>query len=290
MEAPVIVGFDGSAAAHSAVHYGAREARRRGTDLHIMHVLGFPVILPPFHAPYDQGFQGPRAAMLDLLGKVAYEVQQEHDGLRVTTRLLDGPASAVLLDASRSAHLLVVGHRGSGGFAALLTGSVATQVAGHAHCPVVIVRDYDHLSDDGPIVVGADGSPGSRRAAEIAFRQAQYRGAEVILTYQTARPSTAGAIATSSLPFWATVGDSAAGPHGVSARYPEVDYRVEVVAGDSAAAALIDVSSRVSAGLLVVGTRGLGGFRGLVTGSTSRSLIDHAPCPLMIVPTNPDHD
>ncbi|MFC7535586.1 universal stress protein [Actinoplanes sp. GCM10030250] len=287
MNAPVVVGFDGSATARSAVHYGAREAQRRGCELHIEHVLGWPVILPPFHAPYDKYDQGPRTAMLDLLAKAAHEVQQEYADLPVTTHLLDGSAGAVLRDASRSAQLLVVGHRGSGGFAGLLTGSVATQVAGHAHCPVIVVRGDDHVSDDGPIVVGTDGSSGSRTAAEAAFAQARLRDTEVVLAHQPARRSSAGAIATSNLPFWATVGDSSAGAHGISDQHPDVEYRTEVVSGESAAAALITFSRRISAGLLVVGSRGLGGFSGLVMGSTSRSLIDHAPCPVMVVPSAP---
>ncbi|WP_328475089.1 universal stress protein [Actinoplanes sp. NBC_00393] len=282
MNAPVVVGFDGSATARSATLYAAREAQRRGTALQIIHALGWPVILPPFHAAYDLHDQGPRAAMLDLLAKAAHEVQQEHPTLQVTTQLLDGPAGATLLDASRNAQLLVAGHRGSGGFAGLLTGSVATQLAGHAHCPTVIVRG-DDLSDDGPVVLGTDGSSGARLAAEAAFAQARLRNAELVLAYQSARTSSAGAIVTSNLPFWATVGDAAAGAHGVSARYPSVDYRTEVVSADSAAAGLIAVSRRISAGLLVVGSRGLGGFGGLILGSTSRSLIDHAPCPVMVV-------
>jgi nucleotide-binding universal stress UspA family protein len=287
MNAPVVVGFDGSATALSAVLYGAREAKRRGCALQIIHALGWPVILPPFHAPYDQHDQGPRAAMLDLLAKAAHEVQEEHPDLPVTTHLLDGSASAILLDASRRAQLLVVGHRGSGGFAGLLTGSVATQVAGHAQCPVVIVRG-DHLSDDGPVVVGTDGSSGSRAATEAAFTQARLRDVELVLAYHSARRSSAGSIVTSTLPFWATIGDSAAGTHGISAQYPNVSYRTEVVSGDSPAAALMAFSQRVAAGLLVIGSRGLGGFRGLVMGSTSRSLIEHAPCPLMVVPSPND--
>ncbi|BCJ50509.1 universal stress protein [Actinoplanes sp. NBRC 14428] len=284
MIAPVIVGFDGSATARSAVHYGAREAQRRGCALQITHALGWPVILPPFHAPYDLHDQGQRAAMLDLLAKVAHEVREECTGLPVTTRLLDGPASSILVDASRNAQLLVVGHRGLGGFAGLLTGSVATQVAGHARSPVVIVRGDDHLSDDRPIVVGTDGSSGSRTAAEAAFTQARLRDVELILAYHSARRSSAGAIPTSTVPFWATVGDGAAGTHGISARYPDVKYRTEVVSGDSAVDALMDFSQRIAAGLLVIGSRGLGGFSGLLMGSTARSLIDHAPCPVMVVP------
>jgi nucleotide-binding universal stress UspA family protein len=86
------------------------------------------------------------------------------------------------------------------------------------------------------------------------------------------------------------VGDAAAGALGVGARYPNVKYRTEVVPGHSVAAALIALASRTSAGLLVVGSRGLGGFRGLVMGSTSRNLIEHAPCPVMVVPAIHDVD
>ena len=80
------------------------------------------------------------------------------------------------------------------------------------------------------------------------------------------------------------MGDPAAGALGVGARYPDVKYRTEVVPGDSVASALITFARRTSAGLLVVGSRGLGGFRGLVMGSTSRNVIEHAPCPVMVVP------
>jgi nucleotide-binding universal stress UspA family protein len=286
MSAAVVVGFDGSTVALSAVHYGAQEAQRRGSGLRIVHALGWPVILPPFHAPYDQHDQGPRAAMLDLLAKTAREVETEHPGVPVSTRLIDGSPGEVLVDASREAQLLVLGHRGLGGFAGLLVGSVAAQVAGHARCPVVVVRG-DRPPDGAPVVLGTDGSPGANRAAEVAFAQAQLRDVELILAHhQPARKSSAGAAVTSNPGFWATVGDTGAGALGTGARYPDVKYRTEIVQGDSVASALIDFARRAPAGLLVVGSRGLGGFHGLVMGSTSRNLIEHASCPVMVVPAD----
>jgi nucleotide-binding universal stress UspA family protein len=288
MNAPVVVGFDGSAPAQSAIHYGAREAMRRGCDLRIVHAFGWPVFLPPFHAPYDQHDQGPRAAMLELLAQTAYQVQADHSGLSVTTRLIDGSPGAVLVDASREAQLLVVAHRGWGGFAGLMVGSVAAQIAGHTRCPVVVVRGDDPL-DGAPVVLGTDGSPGANRAAEVAFAQAQLRDVELILAHQQpARARAAGAIATGNLAFWATVGDAGAGALGAGARYPDVKYRTELVPGDTVASALITFARRARAGLLVVGSRGRGGFRGLVIGSTPRNLIEHAPCPVLVVP--PPHD
>ena len=284
MNTPVVVGFDGSATARSAVQYASGEAVRRGCDLRIIHGLGWPVILPPFHAPYDQHGRGPRAAMLDLLAQTAREVQADHPTLSVTTRLIDGSPGAVLVDASRDAQLLVVGHRGSGGFAELLVGSVAAQAAAHAHCPVMVVRG-DTAPDGAPVVLGTDGSPGANRAAEVAFAQAHLRDVELILAHhQPGQRKLADAIAPGNPGFWATVGDPAAGALGVGARYPKVKYRTELAPGESVASALITFAGRTSAGLLVVGTRGLGGFRGLVMGSTSRTLIEHAPCPVMVVP------
>jgi nucleotide-binding universal stress UspA family protein len=288
MSAPVVVGFDGSKTALSAVHYGAREALRHDCGLRIVHAFGWPVILPPFHAPYDQHDQGPRAAMLDLLAQTAHDVQADHPHLSVTTRLIDGSPGGVLVDASRDAQLLVLGHRGLGGFVGLLVGSVAAQATGHARCPVVVVRG-DDPPEGAPVVLGTDGSPGANRAAEVAFAQAQLRDVELILAHhQPAGKSSAGASVTGNPGFWATVGD--AGALGAGARYPDVKFRTEVVPGKSVASALITFARRTSAGLLVVGTRGLGGFRGLVMGSTSRNLVEHASCPVMVVPAVHDAD
>jgi nucleotide-binding universal stress UspA family protein len=280
MNAHVVVGFDGSATAQSAVHYGAQEALRRGCDLRIMHAFGWPVFLPPFHAPYDQHDQGPRAAMLDLLAHTAHQVRADHPGLSVTTRLIDGSPGAVLVDASREAQLLVVAHRGWGGFAGLLVGSVAAQIAGHTRCPIVVVRG-DDPPEDAPVVLGTDGSSGANRAAEVAFAQAQRRDVELILAHhQPARASSVGAIAVGNPGFLATVGDTGAGALGAGAWYPNVKYRTELITGDTVASALVTFARRTSAGLLVVGSRGRGGFRGLVMGSTPRNLIEHAPCPV----------
>jgi nucleotide-binding universal stress UspA family protein len=81
------------------------------------------------------------------------------------------------------------------------------------------------------------------------------------------------------------VDEFTAGVRGVAERYADVKWRVKVVHGDSAATALMAVAGGKEAGLLVVGSRGAGGFRAVVMGSTSRTLIEHAPCPVMVVPS-----
>lgn len=273
--APVIVGFDGSAAAHDAVGYGAAEALLRGCELHLVHAFGWPLIYPPFGAGYDPHDHGPRAAMLDAVAQTARATERAHPGLSARSRIVDGSPGGVLVTASHDARLLVVGHRGAGGFAGLLAGSVGMQAAGHAHCPVVIVRGSSGPAD-APVVLGVDGSPGARDAADAAFAHARRRGAEILVVHH--QPADADLQPPAEDRLAASVRD-------VADHYADVKWRTEGLrGGDSAATALMAAADERGAGLVVVGSRGIGGFRAMVMGSTSRTLIEHAPCPVMVVP------
>jgi nucleotide-binding universal stress UspA family protein len=286
MNAPVIVGFDGSASARVAVRYAANEALLRGCDLHLFHAFGWQLIYQPFGAEYDPHERGPRVAMLNLLEQTARDVERDDPRLRVQTRLVDGSPGGVLVAASRDAELLVVGHRGLGGFTGLLAGSVGIQAAGHAHCPVVVVRG-EVGSTEAPVVLGVDGSAGARAAAEAAFAQAQRRRAELLVVHHQSPHTSraqAEAVAAGHDSRLSTVDEFAVSVRGVPERYADVKWRGEVVHGDSAPTALMAAASGTGAGLLVVGSRGVGGFRAMVMGSTSRTLIEHAPCPVMVVP------
>jgi nucleotide-binding universal stress UspA family protein len=291
MSAPVLVGFDGSTSARAAVQYGAGEALLRGCDLRLVHAFSWPLIYPPFGAEYDPNDHGPRVAMLKLLKVMARDVQREHPGLAVDTRIVDGSPGGVLVAASSDAAMLVVGHRGMGGFTGLLAGSVGIQTTGHAHCPVVVVRGEPITTglhpSNAPIVLGFDGSRSAETAADAAFAQAQRWDVELLVVHHhrphTARSEAEAAVAGHYPPPCTT--DEFAARLGVAAAgYGDVKYRTEVVHGDSPATALIAAARSVRAGLLVVGARGVGGFRGLVMGSTSRSLVEHAPCPTMVIP------
>jgi nucleotide-binding universal stress UspA family protein len=291
MSAPVVVGFDGSPSAHAAVRYGVGEALLRGCGLRLVHAFSWPLIYPPFGAGYDPQDHGPRVAMLELLTVTARDVRREHPELPVDTRIVDGSPGGVLVAASSQAAVLVVGHRGMGGFTGLLAGSVGIQVTGHAHCPVVVVRGEPPATarqpTDTPVVLGFDGSASAHAAANAAFTQARLRGVHLLVVYHhpphTARAEVEAAVAGHGPPP-CTTEEFTTSLHVTAAAYDDVTYRTEVMHGDSAATALIAAAGSVGAGLLVVGARGVGGFRGLVMGSTSRSLVEHAPCPVMVTP------
>jgi nucleotide-binding universal stress UspA family protein len=271
MSEPVVVGFDGSAAAEAAVRHGAREAVQRDTELRLVHAFGWAVLLAPMSPSYDYSEHGPRAAALDLLDRTARAVRDEWPQLPVTTRLIDGSPGAVLVEASRDSQHVVVGHRGIGGFAGLLAGSTAMQIAGHAACPVTVMRGAAK-PDDAVIVLGMDGSAHALAAAEVAFANARRQGVELVVLHHDHAPSQTQPDAVT------------AQIEQLAQRFSDVKYRRDVADGTTAATALIDAANRLHAGAIVVGSRGRGGFRGLITGSTSRALIEHAGCPVTIAP------
>jgi nucleotide-binding universal stress UspA family protein len=73
--------------------------------------------------------------------EIVKEAADRHGQLQVTVLTVSGVPADEIIKASENADLVVVGARGAGGFARLSMGSVSSQVAHHAHCPVVIVRE-----------------------------------------------------------------------------------------------------------------------------------------------------
>jgi nucleotide-binding universal stress UspA family protein len=278
---PVVAGVDGSAEALTAAEVAVGEARQRRVPLVLTHAFTWPLIWPPLTKGYHPTDPLPRTKAHQLLARAAEHLRDQGgaEGVpEVQTRLADGHAAAILVDASRAAALVVVGHRGSGGFTQLLAGSVAIHTAAHAYSPVMVVRGK--ITESGaPIVLGFDGSTGARLAAEFAFATASRRDAPLaVVTVWPSDRAWPDAVAGYPAPPAPAVLDSLG---DLPSRYPDIPVRVKVIAGGSAAAALAGAAD--AAGLVVVGSRGFGGLRGLLLGSVGRALIEHAPCPVAIV-------
>lgn len=123
------------------------------------------------------------------------------------------------------------------------------------------------------IVVGVDGSSGSRRALEWALQEAQLRQVDVRLVYAiAARPSAYPDEAMEMLS--QALADAGGAP-------PDVSVERSATFGSPAQLLL---QHAAEAELLVVGTRGRGGFAGLVLGSVSQQVVQHSPCPVVVVP------
>jgi len=286
---PIVVGVDGSAVATEAVRWAAREAVRRDLPLVIVHVCA----LVPIGTPYAGPFIGYKSVVAEegmrWLAAAKETATEAAPPVRVSTELTNGWAAEHLIGRSASVDLVVLGSRGLGGFTGLLAGSVAVQVAAHGHCPLVVVRGADPQTPprpDGPIVVGVDGSPAGEAAIPFAFEAADARGVPLVAVHTWTDQAIPIGWQSTLATNWKTIReehrkllDERLAPF--QARYPEVAVQPDV-AVDGPARRLLDHAR--TAQLVVVGTRGRGGFRGLLLGSTSQALIQHAPCPVAVVP------
>ncbi|GGS08713.1 hypothetical protein GCM10010169_61920 [Micromonospora fulviviridis] len=280
-----MVGVDGSSTSLTAAEHAARAAVARSRPLHLvhgyLHPLGYGVPLNP----YDLGVPAPTEEAQKMLEQVATELVGRHPTLRVQVRQVAGGPGATLVEESRRAELVVVGSRGVGGFAGLLLGSVSNQVAQHAHCPVLVVRPAEQpIPVRGPVLVGVDGSESAGYAVRLAADEAVRRDADLVLVH--VRPPERGGAAPERAAEAEAAGqaESAELLAGAAARiradHPVLNVVERPVPAASPEQALVEASGE--AALVVVGSRGRGGFAGLLLGSVSQALVQHAHCPVLV--------
>ncbi len=138
----VAVGVDGSASSLRALALAAEETERRQAVLHIVRAWSMrtaprPADCPIGTVPSMDQYQ--QTVVEDLQRLVANKLGTD-PGFPVELHVVHSPSPQSLLSASKGADLLVVGHRGRGGFTGLMLGSVAEQCVRHAACPVMVVR------------------------------------------------------------------------------------------------------------------------------------------------------
>jgi nucleotide-binding universal stress UspA family protein len=278
----IVVGTDGSEQSRTTVRWAAAQARLRSAPLKIL--TAYPWNGPPEALDGVGELPGPVAQRFgQLAAAAAAEARAQQPGIEVTGAAVIGDPATALVEAGRTAAMLVVGNRGRGGFASLVLGSVSQHVATHATGPVVVVRGRADTAS-GPIVVGVDGSASAQRALALGFDEAQRRGCDLlaVLSY----PLPPYAMDVTPLPYdpdaaWhdaASCLDAAVTPW--RDKYPTVPVKTLAEPG-SPARNLIDVSGNAT--LLIVGNRGHGALVGSLLGSVGQQLLHHADCPVMIV-------
>ncbi len=279
----VIVGVDGSSGAASSLRWARSLSTRREWPLRAVLAWGYldqhHAGLPTFDPNYgdDDAAAALDAFVVEALGDDAAGVEK--------VAVCDLPARALLEQAS-DGDVLVVGARGLGGWKGLLLGSVSQHVLHHATVPVAVVREGESAErGHGRVVVGIDGSATSVGALEWAVAEAASRGAqlEVVHSWQMviAGPSPY-AVALDPQPFEDSarfILDDTIAKVDLGALASEP---IRTVAAGSARSTLLDAAEQ--ADLLVVGARGMGGFRGMLLGSVSHAVAQHAACPVVVTP------
>jgi nucleotide-binding universal stress UspA family protein len=140
----VLVGVDGSPESGAALRYAVAEADRRGARLRVVSTY-FPEY--SVHGRTQPVTASEGAIEVDLEKETRRMVEDALAGDSpqppVEIVVAAGPAAGVLIDKSAEVDVLVLGHRGRGGFASMLLGSVGMQCVLHARCPVIVVRPRD---------------------------------------------------------------------------------------------------------------------------------------------------
>ncbi|KAB2352591.1 universal stress protein [Actinomadura rudentiformis] len=275
MTEPIIVGADGSRHADRAVEWAADEAARRNRSLHIVHTVARRPYDIPLYPPRDEREAEARAGqqVIDAAEKLAGARQP---GVHVTSEVVAAGTVPVLCDRSARAFETVVGHRGLGGFASLLLGSVGLRMAERAAGPVVIVRGETGRSE---VAVGI-GDAGDSAALEYAFEAASLRGARlrVVRAYQIPDRLQRSGEPISLRELEESVRWQVIEAHAPwRRRFPDVDV-VEEIIRDHPVAALAEVSRQV--GLLVVGSHA--GLHAPRLGSVSHGIVHHSHCPVAV--------
>lgn len=278
----VVVGVDGSADAGAAADYAAWEAERRGEALRLVNgFLDFEASAE--RAPAVRAMvEAARAQGETVVTDAAEAVRSRHATLGVECAAVAGEPRSVLIDESVQATLLVLGSRGLGRFKGMLVGSVSWQVVSYAAGSVIVVpaggEEPRPQPVPGPVVVGVDGSAPSDTAIAFALDEATMRGGQVVAVYvrnaMRETPEDASRVLADA------VAGQVDGDSAVPVEQLVVDARNE-------AKALLKTSDERGAGLVVVGSRGRGGYAGMLLGSVSHAVLHRSRRPVAIVRPGP---
>ncbi|MGF0311958.1 universal stress protein [Rhodococcus sp. IEGM1428] len=285
---PTVVGVDGSAAALDAVRWAVLDARLHLSDVLLVSAISLPKALTGVGILPEPVVQQSRSEIRSILDEAVELATRESTTVSVDTVSSENPAVATLLDLSATARMVVIATRGIGGAEQRSLGSIGFAVTTHARCAVTVVRGWsgDGVDATHPVVVGVDGTKASAAAVALAFDEASARSAPLTAVHSWSDADLSVGFPIRGLE-WPENRPAADGqlarmlePH--TRRYPTVQVRT-VVVKDRPVHALLDHAQ--GAQLVVVGSHGRGGYAEMMLGSTSRSLLARAHCPVTVVPS-----
>ena len=277
-EGAVLVGYDGSGDSELALSWGDRLAADRGRPLHVMISEVDPTQILEITGDWH----------VEKMARLRRDAEDRLKGARSTqtsVEVVEKPPSEALITSSQHASLVVVGARGHSLVSGVVLGSVSQHVARHAFCPVVVTRP-PRDPDSTRVVVGVDGSGGSKRALDFAFDHASRSGGPLTVIHGW-RNLSRGTGVSAGYPLDSDADEVNMAERiiteslaGFAERYPDVHVTEEAI---PVAPHRVLADASQSASLLVVGSRGLGAFAGLLLGSVSQALLHHAECPVAVV-------
>lgn len=281
----ILVGVDGSHASYKATWWAANYAKHAGLTLQIVCAYSLPSYAAvSFDATYtamgdDNAAHSDAQEILSKAKAIADE-----QGVEATTLIVTGDPASVFVELSRNYNLIVIGNRGKGGLAERLLGTTSSSLPAYAYCPIVVVPYTD---DDGnlmhlnntitKVAVGSDESKWGLKALEIAANFAAAWDAE--LDVISAVPNMKGSDDEGVMASFKDDLEVRIKP--LEEALPDLKINKQIVPGPAVGAL---TKASYDHDVVVVGSRGRGGFTGLLLGSTSQGLLQHAVGPVYVVP------
>lgn len=275
----IAVGIKDSTQSEAALIWAGRRAEQRSVPLTIVHVVDDRWLIEP--SSWRDSFRRSGEKLLEAASARIGDLFN----IDVTTELLVGSVAASLGQYARNTSLMVVGS-GSPHLGGTLTDR-ALQIAGASEGPVAIVGAIDDYQDRHGVVVGVDGSEHSLKAVAFAAAEADRDGQEltVLHAYNAPEPSTDAGLAPAELRRLINdqerliLSETIA---GLSVSYPDLPVKKVSEPHKEPVRALVEAS--VNARLLVLGSRGRGGFSRMLLGSTVHGVLTHMACPTIVIP------
>ena len=293
-----LLATDGSREAGRAAQMAVELSRSLGSELHTVYVEPLPspyafpestIIDPDFrHEMRERAQQEARVKLEEEVGRIR-ELGGEVAGSHAAAGRPD--AEIVRVAEEVSAGLVILGSRGLGAIKRAAMGSVSDSVVRHAHGSVLVVRGNG--GEDiprGPIVLAIDGSEGAKLAARAAAEISAAGGSEVHVIYVLPTAERLYGFHRYSDEVKESLLEQARNEAGKF-----LDAQAERVGSDGGTVGqtylgtgrpdeeIIELAEEIDAGMVVIGSRGLGGIRRALVGSVSESVARHAHCPVLVV-------
>jgi len=288
LERPIVVGVDGSQDAVRAVELAAQEAERLGCGVWIVAAV-HEIAAYPTVAPLLTG-----ESMVDVGRGIVADAARVAEGRAPTvaldTSVVVGAGTTILAEAGRQGRLIVLGHRDANLLEHVFTGSTTIGVVGRATCPVVSVpASWSPERPTGHVVAAVDGTVLARSVLGCALEAAAAHDADLTVVHYwdiNELYSPFGDIKAAQREWETTAGAQVkALLDELSPRYPGVQTRLELEYARPADA-LVRRSAHVDR--IVMGRHGgstlLAGIVALAPGGVARALLQHASCPVEVVP------
>lgn len=296
----ILLATDGSEEAILAAHIAADVANKTDSELHIVHAR--PRITPHHPGYYVgpeviEGAAEKERKLLDHEAQRLLDAQVEQvrmaGGSTAQTHLRTGKIDKEIIAAAEEvgAGLIVVGSRGQRGMRRALMGSVSDSVVRHAHCPVMVVRGEPPVFPM-RILLATDGSEEANLASSTAADLAKSTNSELHVVCVEHTPAVfyelPGTILDPALQSRMEEGIEEATKTKLNEQVRKIREAGGEITGVHARvgdpdAEIVGLAGRLGAGLIVVGSRGLGPLRRALMGSVSDSVVRHAHCPVMVV-------